>query len=273
MLTDLSADARYLAKIFGSRFGLQGIRKLVSGANDKPMLMAILKPGIGHDDVKLAKQYAELVEAGVQIVKDDEVRIDLSLDDAKKRLGHVLERGRSKGLYVMALNGPAFELKQRAVALQAEGAQAFLVCPFTYGLSVLQSLCQDEDISVPIFAHPAFTGAMYSNGHGIDYSVSLGVLMRWCGADAVLYPSPYGSIALPREKALKIHHHLLESQSNLKVCASVPSAGIVPAFVQKIRDDFGGNVVINAGTGIAKSETSILLGVKKFIDAIDAAFI
>ena len=272
-LDSISADERFLSHLSGPRFGLEGIRKAVAVEDNKPLLMAILKPGLGPDDRVLAENFAKLTAAGTHLVKDDEVRVDLSLDAAKKRLDAVLSAGKGRGMYVMALNGPAFELRERALALQAVGAQAFLVCPYTYGISVLQSLANDPAIKVPIFAHPAFTGIMSSATHGIAPGVSLGTLMRWAGADAVLFPSPYGSIALPKQDCQVIHHELIKHQGSLKISASVPSAGIMPEFVEQIHRDFGVHVVVNAGTGMARSGASIEDGAKAFIAAIDQHFV
>lgn len=272
-LSALSADDRYLKTLVGPRIGLEGIRKRAGVLAGKPLLMAILKPGLGIDDHRLADNYAQLVQAGTHLVKDDEVRVDLTLDDAKKRLHAVLEAGKGRGMYVMALNGPAFTLKERALALQTAGAQAFLVCPYTYGVSVLQSLANDSEIKVPVFAHPAFTGIMSSSAHGIHPAVSLGTLMRWAGADAVLYPSPYGSIALPKKDCQDLHQELINPSCALKASASVPSAGIMPEFVEHIRRDFGADVVVNAGTGMARSGATIAEGAKLFLAAMNTHFV
>lgn len=271
-LDAVSADERFLKEIKGPRIGLKGIRERVGVTADRPLLMAILKPGLGPDDKVLAQNYAKLVEAGTHLVKDDEVRVDLSLEAAKKRLDAVLEAGKGRGMYVMALNGPAFELRDRAIALQSAGAQAFLVCPYTYGIAVMQSLASDPAVRVPVFAHPAFTGIMSNATHGIHPRVSLGTLMRWAGADAVLFPSPYGSIALPKVDCQLIHEELMKPQEHLPASASVPSAGIMPEFVEQIRKDFGSDVVVNAGTGMARSGSTIAEGAKAFLSAIETHF-
>lgn len=271
-LQSLSADERYLKQLTGPRIGLAGIRKAVGVTANRPLLMAILKPGLGPNDDVLASNFAKLVEAGTHLVKDDEVRVDLTLDAAKRRLNAVLEAGRGRGMYVMALNAPAFELRDRALALQSAGAQAFLICPYTYGISVMQSLANDPAIKVPVFAHPAFTGIMSNPKHGIHPAVSLGTLMRWAGADAVLYPSPYGSIALPKEECQDIHRELMKPAGAMATTASVPSAGIMPEFVEQIRRDFGADVVVNAGTGMARSGATIADGAKAFLSQIETHF-
>ncbi len=269
-LESLRGDEAYLKRLMGPKFGLEGIRGLVgSGDQSRPLLMAILKPGIGPSDDPIATQFGRLVTAGTDLVKDDETRIDISIEDALSRLKKVLARGQNRGMYVMHLSGPAFELKARALKLQAAGAQAFLFCPFTYGLSLLQSLCHDPEIKVPIFAHPAFTGVMVQGPSSISAEVALGTLMRWAGCDAVLFPSPYGTISLPKTEAQAVHEALIRPEGRLKKSASVPSAGIMPEFVEKIRQDFGIDVVVNAGTGMARTGAGVEDGAKAFLREIE----
>ncbi len=279
-LETVHGDDNYLSKLKGPKFGMDGIRKLVrknddgrnGGGATRPLLMAILKPGIGPSDDPLALQFGKLVSAGTDLVKDDETRIDLSLADAEARLQKVLKAGQGSGMYVMHLSGPAFELKARALKLQQAGAQAFLFCPYTYGISLLQALCEDPEIKVPIFAHPAFTGVMGQGPSSIAMEIVLGTFMRWAGCDGVLFPSPYGSIALSTEEAQAIHHALCRPEGKLKMSASIPSAGIMPEFVEKIRKDFGVDVVVNAGTGMARTGGGVEDGAKAFLREIDCHY-
>jgi 2,3-diketo-5-methylthiopentyl-1-phosphate enolase len=282
-IESVSGDEQYLSRLSGPKFGLEGIRKL-AGRKDKdesgqlksgrrPLLMAILKPGVGPSDEPLALQFGKLVGAGTDLVKDDETRVDLTIDDALNRLKKVIDAGRGRGIYVMHLSGPAFELRDRALTLQRAGAQAFLFCPYTYGISLLQSLCGDPEITVPIFAHPAFTGVMGHGSSSIANEIILGTLMRWAGCDGVLFPSPYGSIALPKAEAQAIHRALCRPEGSLKMSASVPSAGIMPEFVEKIHGDFGVDVVVNAGTGMARTGGSIEDGAKAFLKEINAHYL
>lgn len=272
-LESVMADARYLSGLQGPKFGLSGITKLAGKEGVKrPLLMAILKPGLGPSDEVLAENYTKMIDAGTDLVKDDETRIDLTLDDALRRLDCVLKSSKGRGIYVTHLTGPAFDLARRAKKMQSVGAKAFLFCPFTYGLAALQSLCQDPEIKVPVFAHPAFTGPITSGSSSVSARVALGTLLRWAGCDAVLFPSPYGSIALPKAEAVSLHKSLTCEQGLLKITGSVPSAGIVPDLVPAIREDFGEGVIINAGTGMIRSGGSVPQAVDEFKRMIERAF-
>jgi 2,3-diketo-5-methylthiopentyl-1-phosphate enolase len=272
-LESVHGDDRYLAGLRGPRLGLDGIRAkagLKSGGS--PLLMAILKPGLGPTDAPIAAQFGKLVSNGTHLVKDDETRIDLSVDDALRRLDLVLRAGGGKGIYVTHLSGPAFELRDRAVRLQNAGAQALLFCPYTYGIGLLQALCEAPEIKIPVFAHPAFTGIMGNGPSSIAPEVSLGTLLRWAGCDAVLFPSPYGSIALSHADAKLVHNALIRPEGSLKISAPVPSAGIMPEHVARIKEDFGDKVVVNAGTGMARTGSGVEDGARAFTQAIAKAY-
>jgi 2,3-diketo-5-methylthiopentyl-1-phosphate enolase len=102
--------------------------------------------------------------------------------------------------------------------------------------------------------------------------VSLGTLMRWCGCDGVLFPSPYGTISLSKTEAQSVHAALIRKEGALKMVASVPSAGIMPEFVASIRNDFGSDVVVNAGTGMARTGAGVEDGAKAFLREIECHY-
>jgi 2,3-diketo-5-methylthiopentyl-1-phosphate enolase len=137
---------------------------------------------------------------------------------------------------------------------------------------LLQALCEAPEIKIPVFAHPAFTGIMGNGPSSIAPEVSLGTLLRWAGCDAVLFPSPYGSIALSHADAKLVHNALIRPEGSLKVSASVPSAGIMPEHVARIKEDFGDKVVVNAGTGMARTGSGVEDGARAFTQAIAKAY-
>ncbi|KPC97969.1 2,3-diketo-5-methylthiopentyl-1-phosphate enolase [Geobacillus sp. BCO2] len=149
---------------------------------------------------------------GVDLVKDDEILFDSELLPFEKRitegktaLQEVYEQTGKRTLYAVNLTGKTFALKDKAKRAAELGADVLLFNVFAYGLDVLQALREDEEIAVPIMAHPAFSGAVTpSEFYGVAPSLWLGKLLRLAGADFVLFPSPYGSVALEREQALGI---------------------------------------------------------------------
>jgi 2,3-diketo-5-methylthiopentyl-1-phosphate enolase len=253
------------------KFGIEGIRKKLA-VSDRPLIMAIFKPALGLSAAEHADIFQQVADAGLDIIKDDEILGDLEVAPTLKRLEacrRVIESVKEKTgrtvLYAVNVTGKADKLIEKARLLVKEGANALLLNVLTYGFSVLEALAADPEVNVPIFAHPALAGAICaSEDTGLAYSVVLGTLMAHGGADAVLYPAHYGSLPFDRLEENKIKN-ILRSRNVFPV----PSAGIHPGIVPKALADYGNDVILNAGTGIMDHPDNPGAGVKAFFEALE----
>ncbi len=255
------------------KFGITGIRKIL-GVTDRPLVMAIFKPALGLSATDHAKILAEVAPQGLDVIKDDEIMADLASAPTAQRLQackEVLDRTQAQTakplLYAINVTGRADRLQTQARELVAAGANALLLNVLTYGFAVLESLAADPEINVPIFAHPALAGAMCgSPDYGLSYSVVLGTLMAHAGADAVLYPAHYGSLPFDPAEEFAIRDALRSRN-----VFPVPSAGIHPGVVPKALQDYGNDVILNAGTGIMDHPQGAAAGVDAFFAALKLA--
>lgn len=276
-LLDLEFPDEWKRQFPGPRFGIDGIRDRV-GVHNRPLLMSIFKGMIGRDLAYLTSELKKQALGGVDLVKDDEILFDSELLPFEKRitegkaaLQEVYEQTGKRTLYAVNLTGKTFALKDKAKRAAELGADVLLFNVFAYGLDVLQALREDEEIAVPIMAHPAFSGAVTpSEFYGVAPSLWLGKLLRLAGADFVLFPSPYGSVALEREQALGIAWALTDDQEPFARAFPVPSAGIHPGLVPLIIRDFGLDSIVNAGGGIHGHPDGAIGGGRAFRAAIDA---
>ncbi|MEC4985282.1 MAG: RuBisCO large subunit C-terminal-like domain-containing protein [Oscillatoria sp. PMC 1068.18] len=262
-----------LPQNYGTRpkFGISGIREQLS-VQSRPLVMAIFKPALGLSAEDHGEIFAQVAHAGLDIIKDDEILGDLEVAPTRQRLAacrRVIEELKDKTgrniLYAVNVTGKADQLIEKARLLVKEGANALLLNVLTYGFSVLEALATDPEITVPIFAHPAFAGAMCASGDtGLSYSVVLGTLMAYAGADAVLYPAHYGSLPFEPGEEAKIRDELRSRN-----VFPVPSAGIHPGIVPQVLTDYGTDVILNAGTGIMDHPDSPASGVKAFFTALE----
>jgi 2,3-diketo-5-methylthiopentyl-1-phosphate enolase len=261
----------------GPRFGITGIREKL-GVWDRPLVMSIFKGIMGRDLDEFREQLKAQALGGVDLVKDDEILFDNPLTPfeerirvAKEVLAETEEITGEKTLYAVNLTGRTFDLKEKAKRAAELGADLLLFNVFAYGLDVLQALVEDPDIGLPVMAHPAVSGALTpSEFYGIQSSLLLGNWLRLAGADLVLFPSPYGSVALPREEALGIAAELTKEVDGLKPAFPVPSAGIHPGLVPVLIQDFGTDSVINAGGGVHGHPSGAAAGGRAFRQAVEA---
>jgi 2,3-diketo-5-methylthiopentyl-1-phosphate enolase len=292
-LLDLRFSVAFLSAFDGPKFGIQGVRTTL-GVQDRPLLMSIFKSVIGHDIHGLREQFLQQALGGVDLIKDDEILFENPLTPLTKRVQICMEAAKEaeqttgqKLLYAANITGATSRLAEQAERAIAAGANAILFNVLAYGFDVLHELSSNPNIHVPIMAHPAMAGAFYpSPYHGISASLLLGKLMRLAGADLVLFPSPYGSVVMPREENMAIKQALLTtnlqedyvyshentSYSFPALAASfpVPSAGIHPGLVPSILRDFGLEVVVNAGGGVHGHPMGAAAGGRAFRQAIAA---
>jgi 2,3-diketo-5-methylthiopentyl-1-phosphate enolase len=264
------------------KFGIEGIRQL-TGVVDRPLFMGIFKPALGLSASDHANLLEQVARAGLDLIKDDEINFNLEtaptlervkacrkvIDAAKQETGKEI-------LYAVNLSGRADKIVDNARRLIDHGANAFLLNALPYGYSVLESLAASEAVNVPIFTHPALSGAIGgpTSGdadYGIDYTVLLGTLMRHAGADAVLVPAHYGSLPFAADKEFAIRDELRKSISARKSVFPVPSAGIHPAIVRRALCDYGNDVILNAGSAIFDHPMGPAAGTTAFFDALQLA--
>ncbi|MDQ0217935.1 2,3-diketo-5-methylthiopentyl-1-phosphate enolase [Peribacillus cavernae] len=276
-LLDLEFTGELRKSFPGPRYGIQGIRDILD-VYDRPLVMSIFKGVIGRDISYLGEQLREQALGGVDLVKDDEILFDSDLtpfderiQNGKKILSEVYEETGHRTLYAVNLTGKTFKLADKAKRAVEAGADALLFNVFSYGLDVLQSLREDQDIKIPLMAHPAFSGGLTASAfYGLSNALLLGKLVRYAGADYSLFPSPYGNVAIPKTDALGIACELTKQESEWKTAFPVPSAGIHPGMVPNLIADFGIDSIINAGGGVHGHPDGARGGGKAFRQAVDA---
>jgi 2,3-diketo-5-methylthiopentyl-1-phosphate enolase len=273
-LDGLSLPDGYASQFPGPAWGIAGLRSALN-IPERPLVMSIFKSENGRDLAEFQDAFEEQLAGGVDVVKDDEIYM---ADENAPLLARIevareaLERRESatgqKGLYVAALSGTPSEMLELAHQAQEAGAQGFLISAFTTGLDVLVDM-RRTGIRVPLILHPAFSGGQVGSvDRGVHPRVLLGQLPRLAGADVVLYPSPYGSVAMVRDESLAVAEAL---KSPLGIPASLPgpSAGIHAGILPQLFRDFGPDIVVNAGGAIHGHPGGTRLGARVLSQAAE----
>ena len=74
-LRDFTVPPSFAARFRGPAFGIAGSRRL-TGVEGRPLIGTIIKPSIGLSPEQTAAMVKELVEAGIDFLKDDELMAD-----------------------------------------------------------------------------------------------------------------------------------------------------------------------------------------------------
>lgn len=276
-LIDITLPESFRGAFPGPKFGIDGLRGRL-GVQNRPLLMSIFKSCLGMPFEDLKTQFRAQALGGVDLVKDDEIFFAddrapfLERIKAFKQIASETEAETGKTvLYAANLTGPVNELNDKAKRAIEAGADCLLFNVLAFGFDALHRLAADPDIQVPIMAHPALAGAYYpSPDYGIATPLLLGTLMRIAGADLVLFPSPYGNVALDKTEALQLAKNLTTPLEGLRRSFPVPSAGIHPGLVPQLFSDFGVDQIVNAGGGIHGHPGGATAGAKAFVAAIEA---
>lgn len=255
----------------GPKNSMNDIREKLNIKTKSPLLMGILKPNVAMSAENICNLYVEAAEAGIHLLKDDEIRFDGNEGEILKRIELVAKAKQAKNLktlYAVHLQITGTNYPQLIRQCEESGANALLINSWVCGLDVLQNI--RKLTKLPIFSHPALVGAFgFENDTAtIHPRVSLAQLIRAAGADFSLFPSPYGKLGLPKQIALDIAQECLKTQNtNLKQMIPVPSAGIKPEHAPMAKEDFGTDFVLNAGTGIFSGTKSIAENIQEFLRA------
>ncbi len=272
-LVGLDLPAEFTQHFPGPALGLPGLRAKF-GVHHRPFVMSIFKRENGARLDEFTEAFEQQLAGGVDWIKDDEIffhddnaPLFERIQVARKLLDERLERTGQKGFYAPNLVGTPKEILGTARAAVEQGADGFLVSPYVVGLDILIDL-RREGIEVPIIAHPAFVGGTIApHPYGIAPDILLGQLPRLAGADIVLFPSPYGSLGMNRNLALAVHQRHIEP-SRVPEVVSGPSAGIHAGLIAQLIEDFGYDIVVNAGSAIHGHPHGTEAGARVLMDTV-----
>ena len=261
----------------GPRFGREGMREQV-GAGRRPLLCVSLKAR-GRDSAELAALAGELAASGADLVKDDHQMPNTDFGTFAERVARCSEavqagaaRAQRKVLYAPNVTAPAAQLHDRARYAKAQGAGALLVCPGLVGFDAMRTLADDDQLGLPILAHPALLGShLTSADNGIAHYVLLGQLMRLAGADATLFPHAGGRYGFSLDECVDV---ALGSSVPLGECRPIfPAAAGVTALdqVPPLLDLYGADLMILVGADVLQQGSGVAATCAQFASLLETA--
>ena len=161
-LTDLQLPPSFAERYPGPAFGIAGTRQL-TGVASGPLIGTIIKPSVGLSAQETAEQVRQLVEGGIDFIKDDELQADGAYCPFEDRVRAVMRvvndaAGRTgrKAMVAFNLTGDLDEMRRRHDFVLAEGGTCVMVCLNSVGILGLHELRRHAQL--PIHAHRAGWG-------------------------------------------------------------------------------------------------------------------
>ena len=156
-LIDMTLPPAFAQAYPGPAFGIAGTRTL-SGVPQGPLVGTIIKPSVGLSPRDTANIVAQLCEAGVDFIKDDELQADgpacpfdervaLSMDVINRHA----ERSGKKVMYAFNLTGELDEMKRRHDLVQQLGGTAVMLSLNSVGMAGFNAFRRHAQL--PIHAH------------------------------------------------------------------------------------------------------------------------
>jgi 2,3-diketo-5-methylthiopentyl-1-phosphate enolase len=277
-LLDIQLPESFVAGFKGPKFGIDGIRELV-GVKDRPLLIAMMKPSIGLSPNESAEVFRQAALGGVDGVKDDELLVSHPWSNFVDRVRQHERAGQEayeetghRTLYFVNITDRPDRLVQNAYRAIEAGASALMVDHLTVGTAALSMLADDPAIAVPVMGHLAFSGAMTASPWtGVSSHLVLGKLPRLAGADVVVYPSPYGTLAFARSTHLRVARSMTDPLYGLRRILPAPGAGLHAGMAPRLVADLGIDWALGAGGAIHGHPNGIAAGARAIRHGLEAA--
>jgi len=274
-LNDLRLPEELVRSFKGSRYGIEGIRRILK-VPKRPLVGTIIKPKLGLNIDDHAEVAYEAWAGGCDLVKDDENLASQSFNKFAVRLRKTLRmRDRAerktgeRKMYLVNITAETEEMLRRAQLVKDSGGEYAMVDIVTCGFSSIQTL-RNKNLGLVLHAHRAGHAAFTRNPkHGISMKV-ISRIVRILGLDQLHVGAVVGKMSETREEVLENVKALKEDLYGLKPVLPVASGGLYPRLVPSLIDIFGNDIVIQAGGGIHGHKDGTCAGARAMRQAVDA---
>lgn len=265
---ELHEDLKSFIK--GPRFGINGLREFWN-IKDRPIICSALKPmGLSAND--LASLAGEFATGGIDLIKDDHGlanQLFSTFEERVEKCQQAITKNNPATIYAPNISGSFSEIRKRALFAKSVGCKALLVSPALTGFDAIAMLSQDDEINLPIIAHPAFIGSfLTSNENGFSHYALLGQMMRIIGADVTIYPNFGGRFSFSKEECLSIVKGCSDPLLDLAEIFPSPGGGMNFHNVPEMMKVYGKDVIYLMGGGLFRPTDDLVQNTKALKELI-----
>jgi ribulose-bisphosphate carboxylase large chain len=249
----------------GPKYGINGIREYLDLKN-KPLLGAIIKPKTGITPAVLLEMVKELVDNGVNFIKEDEILSNPSFCTIEERVPMIMNYIKQSGkkvIYAVCINSDYPYVIDRVKRVYELGGNAVHV-NFWNGLGVYKTI---RELDLPIFVHFQKSGDKILTDINHRFSIDFTVMCQLAGMMGVdfIHAGMWGGYSDVEEKEL---HSIMDMLHHYGVMPAL-SCGMHPGLVKAIEKRFGYDFMANTGGAIHGHPLGTKGGVKAMRQSID----
>lgn len=246
-------------------YGISGMRKFC-GDKNKPLLGGIIKPKTGISKHVLLEMVKQMIDGGVNFIKEDEILsnpIFCPIEERTELVMNYIHKHGHKVIYSVCINSDPGYILNRVKTVASLGGNSVHI-NFWSGLGVYKSI---RELNLPIFIHFQRSGietiTNRYNYFGIDWKV-ICKLAAISGVDSI-HVGMLGGYGKDSKEGLLPTINLLQSYNVIPAL----SCGMHPGLVEYIRSFLGDDWMANCGGAIHGHPSGTEVGARAMREAID----
>jgi ribulose-bisphosphate carboxylase large chain len=245
------------------KYGITGMREY-TGNFGKPFFGGIVKPKTGITPQILLEMTKELVEGGVNFIKEDEILSNPNicrLEDRVELISNYLHD--KQVVYCFCINSDPAHIENRARFVSQNGGNGVHINVWS-GLGSYRTI---RNLDLPLFIHYQKSGDKVITGKrnpfGIEWTV-LCQLAAMSGVDTI-HAGMWGGYLSDPEDEITAYMKVLHDGNVVPALSCGMTAELIPPIVEK----FGIDWMANVGGAIHGHPDGTLAGARKIRNAID----
>lgn len=251
------------------KYGITGIREF-TGQYDKPILGGIVKPKIGVSPEVLLDMVKQMVDGGVDFIKEDEIMSNPSCCPLMRRvslISNYLAKQSRRIIFCHTINCDPIHLKDRVRLVRDLGGNGVHINVWS-GLGSYNSIRQ---MNLPLFLHFQKSGDRVFTSKSNNYSISWPVICQLAtmmGVDTIQTGMIGGGYSNDDPEELSKSLKILRAGGTLPVL----SCGMHPGLVNRVTAEVGRDYMANVGGAIHGHPGGTKSGATAMRSAIDGDY-
>ena len=246
------------------KYGITGMREF-TGNFGKPFFGGIIKPKTGITPQTLLEMTKELVEGGVNFIKEDEILSNPAICRLEDRVELISNYITGKQVvYCFCINSDPAHIETRAKFVAQNGGNGVHINVWS-GLGSYRTI---RNLDLPLFIHYQKSGDKVITGKKNPFGIEWTVLCQLAAISGVdtIHAGMWGGYLSDPEDEITAYMDVLHRGNVVPALSCGMTAELIPPIVEK----FGVDWMANVGGAIHGHPEGTLAGARKIRNAIDA---